>query len=159
MSKTQITAEQGVPLIVMECEFDAPRELVFRAYIEPELMARWVGPRYLTTTVDRWEARDGGRWRFVQQAPDGTRHGFHGVFHGEVSPDETVRTFEYEGAPGHVALETLSMTELPGGRTRVRTVSSFQAVQDRDAAISSGMEGGVREGEERLRELLAELGG
>ncbi|MEZ0069352.1 uncharacterized protein YndB with AHSA1/START domain [Streptacidiphilus sp. MAP12-20] len=159
MSKTQITAEPGVPLIVMECEFDAPRDLVFRAYIEPDLMARWVGPRYLTTTVDRWEARDGGRWRFVQQAPDGSEYGFHGVFHGDASPQETVRTFEFEGVPGHVALETLTMTELEGGRTRVRTLSCFQAVQDRDAAIASGMESGVREGEERLRELLASLQG
>jgi uncharacterized protein YndB with AHSA1/START domain len=156
MSKTQITAEPGVPLIHMECAFDAPRDLVFRAYTEPDLVARWIGPRYLTTEVPTWELRDGGRWRFVQTDPEGHRHGFHGVFHGEATPGGTVRTFEYEGAPGHVVLETLVMEE-QDGRTVVRTVSSFQSVEDRDSAIASGMEHGVREGEERLRELLDEL--
>jgi uncharacterized protein YndB with AHSA1/START domain len=158
MSKTQITAEPGSPLITMECEFDAPRDLVFRAYTEPELVARWIGPRYLTTTVPTWELRDGGRWRFVQTAPDGGEHGFHGVFHGEATPELTVRTFEYEGAPGHVCLEVLTLEERDG-RTLVRTLSSFQSVADRDSMIEAGMESGVREGEERLRELLDELRG
>ena len=87
---------------------------------------------------------------------EGHEHGFHGVFHGSASPDGIVRTFEYEGAPGHVSLETLTLTER-AGKTLVRTVSSFQAVEDRDAMIASGMERGVHDSDERMTELLARL--
>jgi uncharacterized protein YndB with AHSA1/START domain len=156
MAKTQITAEAGVPQIIMTCDFDAPRDLVFRAYTEPELLVQWLGPRDLTMTVGENEIRDGGRWRFIHTDAGGHEHGFHGVFHGTPSPDGIVRTFEYEGAPGHVSMETLSLTER-GGRTLVRTISSFQTVQDRDAMIASGMERGVHDSDERMTELLARL--
>jgi uncharacterized protein YndB with AHSA1/START domain len=137
-------------------EFNAPRELVYRAHNEPELLVQWLGPRRLTMTIDHQEVRDGGRWRFVHRDADGNEFGFHGVFHGEPSPEVTVRAFEYEGAPGHVSLETL-MLEERGGRTRARTVSVYQSVEDRDAMVQCGMEKGVREGTERLEELLARL--
>jgi uncharacterized protein YndB with AHSA1/START domain len=156
MSKTEITAEPGIPLIVMTRDFDAPRDLVFRAYTEPQLLVQWLGPRDLTTTVDRYDMRDGGRWRYVQQDPEGYEHGFHGVFHGEPSPAAIVQTFEYEAVPGHVMLATTTFEER-GGTTLVRTVSSFQSVADRDAMAASGMERGVQEGDERLDELLARL--
>jgi uncharacterized protein YndB with AHSA1/START domain len=156
MSKTEITAEPGIPLIVMTRDFDAPRDLVFRAYTEPELLVQWLGPRDLTTTVDRYDVRDGGRWRYVQKDPEGNEHGFHGVFHGEPSPEAIVQTFEYEGMPGHVMLETTTLEER-GGTTLARTVASFQSVADRDGMVASGMERGVHEGDERLDELLARL--
>jgi uncharacterized protein YndB with AHSA1/START domain len=156
MSKTEITAEPGIPLIVMTRDFDAPRDLVFRAYTEPQLLVQWLGPRDLTTTVDRYDARDGGRWRYVQKDPEGNEHGFRGVFHGQPSPEAIVQTFEYEGVPGHVMLETTTLEERDG-TTLVRTVSSFQSVADRDGMIASGMERGVHEGDERLDELLARL--
>jgi uncharacterized protein YndB with AHSA1/START domain len=156
MSKTEITAEPGIPLIVMTRDFDAPRDLVFRAYTEPRLLVQWLGPRELTTTVDRYDVRDGGRWRYVQKDPEGNEHGFHGVFHGEPSPEAVVQTFEYEGVPGHVMLETTTFEERAGA-TLVRTVASFQSVADRDGMVASGMERGVHEGDERLDELLARL--
>jgi uncharacterized protein YndB with AHSA1/START domain len=157
MSKTRITAEPGIPQIVIEREFDAPRDLVFRALTEPELMVRWLGPRELTTTFELYEARDGGRWRYVSTDADGNEYGFHGVFHGDPSPDGTVQTFEFEGMPGHVALETLTLEERDG-RTLVRTVSGFQSVEDRDGMVASGMEHGVHDSHERLAELLLTLG-
>lgn len=156
MGKTQITAEPGIPQIVIIREFDAPRDLVFRAYTEPDLLVRWLGPYEMTITMDQYELRDGGRWRFVHTNPEGARFGFRGVFHGTPSPDGTVRTFEYEGAPGHVSMETLTLTERDG-RTVARTVASFQSVEDRDAMVASGMERGVRESAERLDGLLSEL--
>jgi uncharacterized protein YndB with AHSA1/START domain len=158
MSKTRITAEPGVPLITIEREFDAPRDLVFRAYTDPELIVRWLGPRELTTRFEEYDVRDGGRWRYVSTDPDGNEYGFHGVFHGTPSPDATVQTFEFEGVPGHVALETLTMTE-HDGRTLVRTVSSFQSVEDRDGMVESGMEHGVHDSDARLAELLATMQG
>jgi uncharacterized protein YndB with AHSA1/START domain len=156
MNKTEITAEPGVPLIVISRDFDAPRDLVYRAYTEPELLVQWVGPRELTTTVDSYEVMDGGRWRYVQRDPAGNDHGFHGIFHGTPSPECIVQTFEYESMPGHVLLQTTTFGERDGS-TQVRVVASFQSVADRDGMVSSGMERGVRDGDERLDELLATL--
>ena len=156
MRKTQITAEPGVPQITITRTFDAPSELVFRAYTDPELLVQWLGPRDLALSVDRYDARDGGRWRFVHTDADGNQYGFHGVFHGTPSPDAIVQTFEFEGAPGHVQLDTTTFRR-HDSRTLVRTVSVFQSVADRDAMIASGMERGVRDSDERLDELVTKL--
>ena len=156
MSKTEITAEPGIPMIVITREFDAPRELVFRAYADPDLLVQWLGPRDLTTAIDRYEVRDGGTWRYVQTDAAGNTYGFHGVFHGDPSLDAIVQTFEFEGVPGHVCLQTATFAER-GGKTLMRTVSSFQSVADRDAMVASGMERGVHDSGERLAELLAPL--
>jgi uncharacterized protein YndB with AHSA1/START domain len=156
MSKTQITAEPGMPLIVITREFDAPRELVFRAFTDPQLLVRWLGPRDLTMTVDRYDVRDGGRWRYLHADAQGNAFGFHGVFHGDPTPDGIVQTSEFEGVPGHVKLDTTTL-EQRGGTTLVRTVSAFTSTADRDAMIASGMERGVRDSDDRLAELLAKL--
>ena len=156
MPKTQIVAEPGVPQILITREFAAPRELLFRAHTDPELLVQWLGPRRLTMTVDRLDARDGGTWRFTHRDADGTEYGFHGVHHGTPSPDGIVRTFEFEGAPGHVSLETLTFED-HGGRTLLRANSVYQSVEDRDAMIQSGMAEGVEDSMERLDELVARL--
>lgn len=156
MSKTSITAEPDTPMIIITREFDAPRDLVFRAHTDPELLARWLGPRDLTTTIDRYETRNGGTWRYTQSDAQGNSYGFHGVFHGDPSPDAIVQTFEFEGAPGHVCLQTATLAER-NGKTLLRTVSAFQSVEDRDAMVASGMERGVRDSGERLAELLSRL--
>jgi uncharacterized protein YndB with AHSA1/START domain len=156
MSETHVSAEPGQSWVRVTREFDAPRSLVFRAYTEPDLLVQWLGPRRLTMEVDRYEVRDGGRWRYVHRDADGTGYGFHGVFHGTPSPDGMVQTFEFEGAPGHVSLDTLTLEDR-GGRTLSRIVSVFQSVEARDAMVAAGMEGGLREGFERLDQLLATL--
>jgi uncharacterized protein YndB with AHSA1/START domain len=157
MPNTEITAEPGTSQIVITREFDAPRDLVFRAFTDPDLIPRWLGPRELTIEIDEYDVRDGGRWRYLSKDKDGNEYGFHGVFHGTPTPDLTIQTFEFEGMPGHVALESLTLTE-KDGRTLVRTVSSYQSVEDRDGMVASGMEHGVRDSDERLAELLKELG-
>jgi uncharacterized protein YndB with AHSA1/START domain len=154
MTETVITAEPGMPLITITREFDAPRDLVFRAHVDPDLLVQWLGPRDLTTTIDRYDARDGGTWRYVQKDADGNEYGFHGVFHGTPSPEAIVQTFEFEGVPGHVMLDTTTL-EQRDGRTLMRSVSSFQSVEDRDGMVASGMERGVRDSGDRLEELLA----
>jgi uncharacterized protein YndB with AHSA1/START domain len=156
MTDLEITAEPGVPQVVMTREFDAPRELVFRAFTDPDLLVRWLGPRNLEMKIDVFEPRDGGRWRYVHRDPEGNEHWFHGVFHGDPTPDQAVQTFEYEGAPGHVSLDTATFEDR-GGRTLVRLNSVFQSVEARDGMVAAGMEYGVREGFEKLDELLAEL--
>ncbi|WP_192583267.1 SRPBCC family protein [Streptomyces albicerus] len=150
---TQIVADPALPTILITREFDAPPERVFRAYTDPDLVVQWLGPRRLTMWIDRYDARSGGSYRYVHRADDGTEYGFHGVFH-EVRPDERiVQTFTFEGFPDGVSLETAVFEDL-GGRTRVTTKSLMDSIEARDAMIASGMGGGVREGHERLDELL-----
>ena len=153
MPETKITAEPGTPFIDIEREFDAPKELVFRAHTDPELLAQWLGPRRLTMNVEKLEARDGGSWRYVNVDEDGSEYGFHGVFH-TVTPDLMVQTFEYEGAPGHVNLDMLTLEERDG-KTILRGHSVCSSIQARDAMVESGMSTGVEEGYEQLDELLA----
>lgn len=155
MNTTKIVAEPGKQEIVITREFDAPPELVFKAHTDPKLFAQWIGPRGLTTTLKTFEPVSGGQWRFIQKDKDGNEFGFHGVFH-EVSPQRVIQTFEYEGMPerGHVTLDTTKLEALPNGRTRLTAQSVFQSVADRDGMVEAGMERGVKEGYERLDELL-----
>ncbi len=147
---TTVHATPGTPFVEVTREFDAPRDVVLRAWTDPELVDRWMGPRRLGTRIDRWE-RDahGGSWRYVNIEPDGTEYGFHGVFHPTSDPYTLLQTFEFEGAPGHVSLDELKLTE-EGGRTVARIRSVFQTVEARDAMVAAGMEGGMNEGFERL---------
>ena len=153
MTEMKVTAEPGVPQVLTEREFDARRELLYRAFTEPDLLTQWLGPRQYTMKVDHFDLRDGGSYRYLHVGDDGTAHGFHGVFHGEPSLDGMVQTFEYEGVPGHVSLDTVTFEER-GGTTVVRTNSVFQSVEDRDGMVQSGMADGMNEGYDRLDELL-----
>ena len=146
-------ATQGQELVITRT-FDAPRELVFKALIDPELVPKWWGQRNSTTIVEALDARPGGKWRFVQQAPDGAEYGFHGEFREVVPPERVTWTFEYEGMPGHVVVETMSLTE-SGGKTTITTNSVFDTTEERDGMIQSGMERGVVDGYEKLDQLLA----
>ncbi|HRQ37693.1 MAG TPA: SRPBCC family protein [Chloroflexota bacterium] len=156
-NQTIITAEPGKQELFITREFDAPRELVFRAHTDPDLYAQWLGPRGLTTTFEVFEPVSGGRWRFTQKDAEGNEYAFHGVNHEVKAPERLIGTFEYEGLPesGHVILETAVFEELPNGRTRIKSQSVYQSVADRDGMIESGMEYGVNEGYERLDEILA----
>jgi uncharacterized protein YndB with AHSA1/START domain len=152
----RLTAQPGSPAITMEREVDAPRDLVFRAHTEPQLLARWLGPRRLEMRVDAFELRHGGAWAYTHIDTNGSEYAFRGVFHGTPSPDRIVQTFEFLGAPGHVSLDTLELVDIDG-RTLIRTTSVHQTVEARDAMLAAGMEGGVVEGYERLDELVASL--
>src|SRR5215208_4527230 len=158
-NKTVITAEPGKQELFITREFDAPRELVFKAHTDPDIYTRWVGPRDLTMTLETFEPTSGGRWRYIQKDKDGNQFGFHGVNHDVTAPERLIGTFEFEGLPesGHVILETTRFEELPGNRTRVTTQSVFQSVEDRDGMVAAGMESGVLDGHERLDEILEEL--
>lgn len=156
MGTTRITAEPGTPFIEMERTFNAPRDLVYRAHTDPELLVQWLGPRKYQMTVERWDVRDGGAWHYTHQDEEGNVYGFHGVFHGAPTTDGMTQTFEFEGAPGHVSLDTLTLEERDG-KTIVRIRSVHQSVEDRDAMIEHGMAEGVNDGYDRLDELVARL--
>ena len=157
MGTTRITAPSGLPFIDFEREFDATPDLLFRAHSEPDLIAQWLGPKKYEIEIDEYDVRDGGRYRYVHRDDQGNVWGFHGVFHGAQSVDGMVQTFEFEGAPGHVSLDSLRFEALDGGRSRLVGRSVFQSLEARDAMVESGMEGGLNEGYERLDDLVGRL--
>lgn len=142
--------------IAMSRVFNAPRELVFRAHTDPDLVPRWWGQRGSTTIVDTMDVKPGGAWRFVQKAPDGSEYGFRGEYREVVPPERLTWTFEFEGMPGHILVETMTFTETDG-KTTLTSVSVFDTKEDRDGMLASGMEGGAAESLDRLEELLATL--
>jgi uncharacterized protein YndB with AHSA1/START domain len=149
-----ITADPALPTVEIVREFDATPEQVFRAHVDPDLVAQWVGPHDLVNEIDHWDARTGGSWRYVARR-EGQEHWFRGCFH-EVRPNERiVQTFTYEGFPDGVALEFLDLEPLPGGRCRLRALSVVDTIEGRDAFVASGMESGVIAGYEKLDALLA----
>ena len=156
MGTTKVSAEPGVPFIDITREFDAPRDLVFRAHTDPDLLKQWLGGDKYEMIIDRYDVRDGGSWRYVHRDGDGNDYGFHGVFHGTPTPERLVQTFEFEGAPGYVSLDALTLEEVDG-RTIVRIHSVHQTVEGRDAMVSSGMEAGLNAGYDRLDGLIARL--
>jgi uncharacterized protein YndB with AHSA1/START domain len=142
--------------IHIERVFDAPRDRVFAAYTDPALIPEWWGPRGTTTIVDRMEVRSGGDWRFVARNDDGSETAFRGTYREVTEPERIVQTFEWEGMPGHVCVETATFEDL-GDQTKVVTTSIFHTTEERDGMLGSGMEGGMQETYERLDELLERL--
>lgn len=153
-NETTIEVNTRVPLVRIVREFDAPVNKVFRAHTAPAIFARWIGPRSISTTIDHFDCRTGGSYRYLVRRDD-FEAAFYGCFH-DVRPGELiVQTFTFEGAPDGVALEKLWFKDLGGGRCRLETTSLVDSFEDRDAFVASGMESGVREGYEKLDELLA----
>ena len=152
-NKVTVIAEPGKQEVFITREFDAPRELVFKAHIDPKLYVQWLGPHGYEMILEEFEPVSGGKYRYVHKDTAGNEYGFHGTFH-EMSIENMVQTFEFEGYPGHVSLDCMMLEELPGGRTKATIHSIFQSVSDRDGMIQNGMEKGMSEGYERLDDIL-----
>jgi uncharacterized protein YndB with AHSA1/START domain len=151
--QTHFDVPDGRGDLTITRRFASDARRVFAAHVDPELVVRWWGPRHLTTTVECLEARPGGRWRYVQTAPDGSVHAFHGYFHLVEDATRLVTTFEYEGTPGQVFLNDLRLSEAEGVTLLVQT-SAYTRGADRDAMVAAGMRDGVLDSHERLDELL-----
>lgn len=134
--------------------FDAPRDLVFKAYTDPAQIPHWWGPRGVTTIVETMEVTPGGAWRYIHRGADGAEHAFRGEYREVVPPERIVSTFEFEPMPGHIVVDTATFEDL-GGKTRLTVTSLFQSAADFDGMIESGMESGATESWDRLAELLA----
>jgi len=156
-SKSLTVATPSDLEIVMTREFDAPRELVFEAHTKCEHLTNWWGPRKYTLEVCELDFRPGGKYRFVHRGPEGVdEHGFRGEFREIVPPEKIVWTFEWEGMPGHVSVDTVTLEDL-GGRTRLTAHSLFDSKEDRDGMLQSGMEEGAGETYDRLAEFVASM--
>jgi len=153
---TTIEAPEGTPFLDVTRVFDATPAQVFRAYTDPELIARWLGPRDLEIDIEEYDARPGGRYRYVHHGGHlgEQRAGFHGVFHTVEKDRLIIQTFEYEGVPDEVKLDILRIEEVDG-KARVVGHSVFPSVRAREGALASGMSHGINDSMERLTELLA----
>ena len=155
-NKTVVTAEPGKQELFVTREFDAPRELVYKAHTDANLYAQWLGPHGYEVVLETFEPVSGGKYRYIHKDKEGNAYAFHGTFH-TMSEELMIQTFEFEGLPepGHVTLDTMRLEQLPNDRTKITIHSVFQSVADRDGMVASGMEGGVRDRYERLDDLLA----
>ena len=158
-NKTQLTVEPGKQEIVTIREFNAPRDLVFKAFTDPKLVIKWLSPKRLKMRIDKFEAKKGGSWRYIHADDSGNEFAFRGVTHEFIAPELIIQTFEFEGLPekGHVALETARFEVLPNNRTRLVNQTLFQSVADRDGMVAAGMEGGMNEAYEQLDGMLADM--
>jgi uncharacterized protein YndB with AHSA1/START domain len=153
-TRTATVTTPGDREIRIEREFDAPRERVFAVYTDPELIPQWWGPRSTTTEVVEMDVRTGGDWRFVAHDDDGGQTGFRGTYREVTPPERIVQTFEWDGMPGHVSVETAEFEDL-GDRTRMVITSVFHTTEERDGMLGSGMEGGMNDTYDRFDEVLA----
>jgi uncharacterized protein YndB with AHSA1/START domain len=151
---TTITAEPGLPFVDIVREFDAPAEAVFRAHTDRNLYAQWLGPRSMKLEDVVLDATTGGRWKYVIRGEGDMEISFFGVFHTVVPSSLIIQTFEFNLAPGHVGVDSTTFEEVDG-RTRLTLHEVYPSVESRDAAVASGMEHGIKEGYDRLDEVLA----
>lgn len=159
-NETEISAAKEIPTITITREFDAPPDLVFRAFADPELLPQWIGPHDIATEIKTFDCRRGGEWAYdnTRIGDDSERYSFYGSFHEVVENEKIVQTFTFEGFPEAVSLETMTFETLPDGRTRTVGVSLFNSFEARDGMLSSGMDTGVNDGFEKLDALLAKQG-
>ena len=157
-NQTTIIAEKGKQELFITREFDAPREMVFKAFNEPDLLMQWLGPDNMEMEIEKFDNRSGGSYRFIHTdcTGSGMKFAFNGAIHEVAEPERIIRTFEFEGLPekGHVSLEILTMEVLPDNRTKLKIQSVFRSVEDRDGLIASGMEGGLNAGFKKLDALF-----
>jgi uncharacterized protein YndB with AHSA1/START domain len=114
-----------------------------------------VGPARNEMTIERWDFRTGGGYRYLHVGPDGDEYWFNGVYHVVREPEIIIQTFEFEGAPDMVNIEFMRFEDLGGSRSQLRGRGICPSIEARDGLLSSGMEGGMTEGYERLESLLA----
>jgi uncharacterized protein YndB with AHSA1/START domain len=142
--------------IHIERIFNAPRDRVWQAMTDPKLIAQWWG-RGNKLVIEKFELERGGHWRFVEHGPDGV-HGFEGRFREVTPPERVVQTFEWDGMPAHVIIETAVLEDLGDGRTKLVNTSLFHTTEERDGMLQSGMEGGLNESYAALDRVLAKMG-
>lgn len=155
MDDYEFLTPAGCPEVIVKHTIDASPKEVYKAVTDRRLIPKWWGPERLKTKVTKMDVRPGGKWRYVQRGADGKEYGFHGIYHEVIPAKELVYTFEYEGMPGHVSMETMTL-EPKDGKTSLTERVVFQCVEDRDGMIKDGMETGEKESMERLEKLVKE---
>lgn len=154
MSKNNLVVTPKELAFTMSRVVDAPREVVWKVATDPTLVPEWWGPRHLTTVVDKADVRVGGGWRYVQKDAEGNVFAFNGVYKEIVAPERLSYTFEFEPMAGHVSTDTITLEELPDGRTKITSRTTFDTLEDLEGMLQSGMEDGAVETWDRLEALV-----
>ena len=142
-----------MPFIDFEREFDAPVAAVFRAHQDPDLIKQWLGPRGYEMDIERYDFTHRRRLPVHPPGRKGEEYAFNGVFHVVRENEFAIQTFEFEGFPDVVSIESLRFEDLGNGRTRLHGHSVYPTVEARDGMVASSMEAGMAEGYERLDEV------
>jgi uncharacterized protein YndB with AHSA1/START domain len=141
--------------VVLTRTFAAPRELVFKALTQPELLKHWYGPTGWTMVVCDIDLRVGGKWRFVSQRPDGKQIGQFGIYQEIIEPERIVNSEAWEDWDAGETLVTTALTE-QSGQTLFQSTILFPSKEVRDTVVRSGLEDGAAETYDKLAVLLAE---
>jgi len=150
--KTNINAEDGKQELVINRKFDLPLELLFKAYVEPEIVEQWMG-----TKVLKLENKKHGSWQFETIDRQGNKYGFNGVIH-EFSPNQKItRTFEMENTPYGVQLEFLEFEKLTDDTSKLHMHIVYRSVADRDRMLQIGMAQGMNMAHNRLQDIVSKL--
>lgn len=149
-----VTAPEALPFIDFEREFDHPVEKVFQAHRDPDLYRQWIGAGQDDLDLEAHDFRTGGRYRFVQHDEDGTDYAFNGVYHVVRDNEFAIQTFEFEGFPDVVSIESLTFERLDGDRTRLRGHAVYPSLEARDGMVGSGMQEGMTAGYAKLDSVL-----
>jgi uncharacterized protein YndB with AHSA1/START domain len=150
-----VTAPEGLPFIDFTREFDAPVSAVFEAHRDPDLFRQWMTGDGFEMELDAHEFVSGGRWRYVHRDANGGEYAFHGMFHTVRENEFAIQTFEFEGLPDVVSIESMTFTDLGDGRTRLEGHAVYPTLEARDGMVSSGMESGMSSGYDKLEALLS----
>ncbi|TCO22091.1 uncharacterized protein YndB with AHSA1/START domain [Kribbella steppae] len=156
MNATTINAPAGTPFVEVTREFDATPAQLFKVTTDPNLIAEWLGPRGLEMTVESYDVRPGGSYRYIHKDESG-EYAFRGVFHAVEQDKLVIQTFEWEGAPGEVSLDKMTFEPTETG-VRLHQRSVFPSIETRDLFVESGMEVGIRDSMDRLAALVAKEG-
>lgn len=150
--KTKIHAEDGKQEMLITREFDLPLELLFKAYVEPDIVEQWMG-----TKVLKLENKRHGSWQFETIDPKGNKHGFNGVIH-EFSPNRKItRTFEMENANFSVQLEFLEFEKLTDDTSKLNMHIVFRSVELRDQMLQLPFAQGINMAHNRLQGIVSKL--
>jgi uncharacterized protein YndB with AHSA1/START domain len=153
MSGTVINTPAGTPFVEVTREFAATPAQLFKVMTDRDLVAEWLGPRELEATIEEYDVRPGGKYRYIHSDKSG-QYAFRGVFHAVEQDKLVIQTFEWEGAPGEVCLEKMTLEPTETG-VRLHQRSVFPSVEARDQSVEHGMEYGINDSMDRLAELLA----
>ena len=150
--KTKIDAEDGKQDLVITREFDLPLELLFKAYVEPEIVEQWMGTRVL-----KLESRKHGSWQFETIDPKGNKHGFNGVIHEFIPNRKITRTFEMENTSFPVQLEYLEFEKLNEDTSKLSMQIVYKSVADRDQMLKLPFAQGINTAHDRLEKIVSKL--
>ncbi|MFF1821823.1 SRPBCC domain-containing protein [Kribbella sp. NPDC058245] len=153
---TTINTPAGTPFVEVTREFDATPAQLFKVMTAKDLVAEWLGPRELEAVIEEYDVRPGGKYRYIHRDAN-AEYAFRGVFHSVVQDEMVIQTFEWEGAPGQVCIEKMTLEPTATG-VLLRQQSVFPSVEARDQSIEYGMASGVEDSMDRLAELVAKEG-